>query len=548
MGRKIETETKTKVALYARYSSDKQREASIEDQFRNCERACDARRWNIVNQFFDEAQSGAKTDRVGYQKLLAAARLKEFDVIVVDEISRLWRDQEEQARAVKLLEYLGVHIVGVSDGVDTRSGGYRLLLSIRGAMNEEARREIGWRTHRGQEGQAQKGLRAGGRVYGYRNVRVDDGVRLEVDPDQAGWVRWIFERYAEGWSPRKIASELNCRDVPPPGAGWKRKHRQCLGWAQSAILGDAKRGFGILRNPLYAGVCVWNRTRRVVNPETGTRRHEMRPLSERVRLEAPDLRIVPQTLWNQVQNQLERRRLASGQVGRGKKRRGGRGPKYPFSGLLRCGVCGGHYTMANDRNYSCANHRDRGGRVCPNGLVVKRSIVESRILEAIKRDLFKPEALKRFRKRVAELEVMRAKRKLDDAAPAQIDQANRRIRNIVEAVKDGRHSQALMDELARLEAERERLQSQTRLEASRQEGVAKLLPRLDEVLQGLVSGLETVLIQDSDRARRLLQALVGEEIPLRPHGAYLEAELSENYAGLLALTGVGDNSGTEERT
>ncbi len=110
-----------KAAIYARYSSDLQREASIEDQSRNCERACSQYGFQITHRFSDEAMSGAKTNRPGYQALLEAARQREFDIIVVDEVSRLWRDQEEQWRAVKLLEFKGVHILGVSDGVNTAS-------------------------------------------------------------------------------------------------------------------------------------------------------------------------------------------------------------------------------------------------------------------------------------------------------------------------------------------------------------------------------------------------------------------------------------------
>lgn len=537
-----------RAALYARYSSDKQREASIADQFRNCERACGLRGWRVVRRFADEAQSGAKADRVDYQALLEAAKRKEFDVIVIDEISRLWRDQEEQARAVKLLGYHGVDILGVSDGVNTQNGGHRLLMSIRGAMNEEARQEIGWRTHRGQEGQARKGLRAGGKVYGYRNVRVDDGVKLEVDMEQAEWVRWIFERFSEGWGAHRIATELNRLGVPPPGAGWNRKRRQCLGWAQGAILGDAKRGFGVLRNPLYNGVHVWNRTKRIINPETGARRHELRPESEVVKIEAPELRIVSQSLWDQVQSRLRQRQLKSEQGCRGAKSSGGRGPKYPFSGLLRCGVCGGRYVMVNDRNYGCSNHRERGGHVCSNGLVVKRSIVESRILDGVKHDLVTPEAMERFRKKVAELRVRSAKKKRAESVSGLVGRAEREIKNIVEAVKAGRHSPTLLEELARLESERERLQTQLQSEASRQEGVTRLLPRLDEVYRDLVENLEATLSTDADRARQLLRALVGDEIPLTPRGAYLEAELKGNYAGLLGLTGVGYNCGTEERT
>jgi len=161
-----------------------------------------------------------------------------------------------------------------------------LLLSIRGAMNEEARREIGKRTHRGLTGQAEKGNNAGGRSYGYRHVPeyhptqkdylgrpVVVKVGREIDPEEVKVVVQIFQWFADGWSPRQIANELNARGVPSPGLKWNRKVRQCKGWAASAIYGDWSKGRGILLNRLYVGEYIWNRTQRRVDPKTKQRRN-----------------------------------------------------------------------------------------------------------------------------------------------------------------------------------------------------------------------------------------------------------------------------------
>jgi DNA invertase Pin-like site-specific DNA recombinase len=158
-----------KAAIYARYSSDLQRQASIADQYRTCFARVEREGWTVVAKYKDEAISGANADRPGYVELMKAAKAGEFDVIVVEEVSRLWRDQETQWHAVKRLEYWGVHIIGCNDGIDTRQG-YGLLLGIRGALNEETRREIGKRTHRGLAGVALNGRSAGGKAYGYKNT------------------------------------------------------------------------------------------------------------------------------------------------------------------------------------------------------------------------------------------------------------------------------------------------------------------------------------------------------------------------------------------
>lgn len=556
-----------KAAIYARYSSENQREASIEDQSRNCERGCAQHGLEVTHRFADEAMSGAKTDRPGYQAVLASARRGEFDVIVVDEVSRLWRDQEEQWRAVKLLEFLGLHILGVSDGIDTRAGGYRLLLSIRGAMNEEARREVAWRTHRGQEGQARKGYSAGGRLYGYRNVpeyhpsekdhlgrAVVVAVRRAVDPEQANWVLWIFGRYAEGWSPRRIADELNQQGVPSPGSTWARKEvRRCRGWAASSIYGDQKKGSGILFNPLYCGKYIWNRTKRVINPDTKGRQHKLREESEWVTQEIPELRIVPEDLWQRVQARRRRQGAASAKIraALGRQARTGRSPRYLLSGFLRCGVCGGSYIMVNERYYGCATHKDRGSSVCPNGIKVRREVAEQKLLEGIRQQLLAPEVLELVRREFARAAAEGRREGQDKTAKRRLVQVETEIVNIVSAVRSGAYSPALQAELARLEVERERLGEQLNRPG---EVIAALdkLPEAIEEYRAAVEELEVFAREENDveTARELLRPLLGGEVPLRPTSdGHLYAKLPPG--ALLRALGaetVVVKSGTEERT
>ena len=111
-----------KAALYARYSTDKQRDASIDDQFRECARVARAAGFDVVAQFEDKSMSGGTADRPGYQELLSAARRKQFDVIVVEDISRLWRNRAEFGPRSAEFEDLGVHCV-TAVGDDTRRDG-----------------------------------------------------------------------------------------------------------------------------------------------------------------------------------------------------------------------------------------------------------------------------------------------------------------------------------------------------------------------------------------------------------------------------------------
>ena len=88
-----------KAALYARYSIEAQSADSIEDQFRVCERLAERHGFTVVERFSDAAISGGTAERPGYQSLLAAARTKQFKVIVAEDTSRVWRSLPEQWRA-----------------------------------------------------------------------------------------------------------------------------------------------------------------------------------------------------------------------------------------------------------------------------------------------------------------------------------------------------------------------------------------------------------------------------------------------------------------
>jgi len=160
-----------KAALYARYSTDKQSGASIDDQLRICERIAERHGFSVSTRFSDAAISGGTTRRPGYQGMLDAARLRHFDVIVAEDTSRLWRNLAEQAPRLAELSDLGVHVV--THDLDTRQESAGMLSAVLGASSESYRKEIGRRVRRGLEGLARRKKSTGGRAYGIANERAD---------------------------------------------------------------------------------------------------------------------------------------------------------------------------------------------------------------------------------------------------------------------------------------------------------------------------------------------------------------------------------------
>ena len=321
-----------RTAAYARYSSDQQRDASLEDQLRNCRSYCARQGWHEPVVYTDAAMSGSRNDRPGYRSLIADAG--RFDVILVDDLSRLSRDSIESATAIKRFTFAGVRVIGVSDGVDTARKNHKADVGLRGLMSELYLSDLADKTHRGLTGRALSGACAGGVSYGYHVTTIG---QRSIDDAQATIVRRIYADYIAGHSPREIAAALNLERIPSArGATW------CV----TAIYGDTKRGIGILANPIYVGRQIWNRSRWIKHPDTGRRLRKERPETEWIITEHPELAIVDDATWRAAQSRMR----ASHKAGE----RHGRSPKHLLSGLLRCHTCGGPMVIVDRYRYGCA--------------------------------------------------------------------------------------------------------------------------------------------------------------------------------------------------
>ena len=517
----------TRAATYARYSTDRQSDKSLEDQARNCRERAAREGWTIAATYADRGISGATSNRPGYQDMLAAALAGEFEALIVDDMSRLARDEIETQLAVRRLRLRGIRVIGANDGFDSDAKGYRLQAGLRGLMHAGLLEIIRDQTHRGLTGRALKGLSAGGRVYGYKLIRGDEGTRLEVDPIQAEVVREIFARYAAGQSHRRIAGDLNRRRVPPPRG---------KSWSATTIYGDTLKGVGMLVNATYTGRLTWNRSRWERDPDTGRRRRLARPESEWITTEAPELRIVDEQTWDLVQQRHRRnRRAADERRHRHHNRAGpGRGPKHIFSGLLRCGRCGSSFTMMNAREYGCSFHRNRGEAVCSNDIRVARRLVEDRLLTTIVSGLFTADAVAGFRdevrRRLTTKDVEAERRSLAE----ELGRARREAENLVQAIQDGVRAELVKDALER--CDRRRVEIERRLAALDRSGsVGALIPGQLDGFADALAGLRRLADQDVDAARDQLRRLVGE-IRLLPYEGHLVAHLSGDLVGLLGLT------------
>lgn len=206
-----------RAAIYARFSTDMQRDASIEDQIRSCRDHAARQGMDVVGTYTDKAVSGASLMRSGIQKLLRDAQGNAFDVVLSEGLDRLSRNQADIASIFQMLQFRNVLIETVSEGSICE-----MHIGLKGTMNALFIKDLAIKTHRGLKGRALAGKSAGGKAYGYKSVLRHDAsgepIRGDrtIDPAEAEVVRRIFTDYAAGLSPGKIAETLNTEKVAGP--------------------------------------------------------------------------------------------------------------------------------------------------------------------------------------------------------------------------------------------------------------------------------------------------------------------------------------------
>ena len=314
---------------------------SPSDQVRKCREFAESSGLVVLDGhiYIDEGLSDVGSDRPAFQRLLniALSPGRPFDTILVDDTSRLSRNQAEAMTVIEKLKFEGLQIIFISQGIDTQSEQSDVQMTVHGLVDSLYVKELAKKTHRGLESCAINGLHTGGRCYGYTAVAVGDreSKRLVINDSEAAVVRRIFEMFASGISLKKIAKILNSECVPAPRS--KSKNRGT--WCPTAIR-------AMLKRELYKGEYVWNRTKVVKVPGTNKRRSRPRPANEWKRHPMPGLAIVSADLWNAVQNRF--RVVGSVQVAtrKGLLSRALTSP-YLFSNLLKCGLCASNLIIAS---------------------------------------------------------------------------------------------------------------------------------------------------------------------------------------------------------
>jgi DNA invertase Pin-like site-specific DNA recombinase len=379
-----------RAAIYARMSTDKQSADSPADQIARCREFASTRGWTVADELVvqDAGVSGAsRHERPRFLELMA--NIDGWDELLCWDFSRLARNEEDLGWVRNRLKAAKKDAYAVNTGRSIHDLGSR----VEGVIAAEYLEKLKSDTHRGLRGRAERGLSAGGLPYGYRTKELPSGqidphgrsipagYRFVIDEPQAAVVRRIFELYASGDGLRSIAHRLNAEGIQSPrGKGWSSSALQVM-----------------LKNPIYRGEYVWNRSEWIKDHETGKRRRFERPEADWIRQALPDLAIVSEELWNRAQEAAADRgpsfqRDAVGQIIASAIRVSP--TRHALSGFLECATCGGSFfALTKTERYGCGWHRDRGPDVCPSTLRVARTDLEARVFGAIRDQVLVPDGV-----------------------------------------------------------------------------------------------------------------------------------------------------------
>ena len=262
--------------IYARYSSEKQNDASIEQQVEYCREFAARNDLVISNVYSDRALSGRADNRPGFQQMIADAQRGLFDTVICYKTDRFSRSRYDAAHYKRILKQSGIRLLfAAEESLNSGDASTIILESLMEGMAEWYSANLSENVTRGMEDNARKcRVNGGNRPYGYRN---NNGT---YEPDEnARWVKLCFQMVADGYSYAEIREEM-------------KTHPTNRGWGCSNI-------YQTIRNPKYKGTYVWNG----IETEDG-----MTP-------------IVSKELWEAANRMIDGRRQ-------------GRSAKYPLSGKL----------------------------------------------------------------------------------------------------------------------------------------------------------------------------------------------------------------------
>ena len=468
--------------IYARYSSDRQTEQSIEGQLRVCYEFAARNDLNIVHEYIDRAMTGTNDNRKDFQQMLSdSEHTKEWEICLVYALDRFGRNSIEQAINKYKLQKTGKIVISATQKTSRNIDGSQnldgiILENMYVGMAEYYSAELSQKVRRGLNESRIKGNFTGGYLlFGYKKSGdKKTGVKVEIDENQAAIVKRLFEEFVSGRLVKDLIGEFNEEGVLYRG--------KPLG--KTTV-------YNMLRNEKYIGVYRFG-------DEVYTNIYPA---------------IIPETLFN-----LARAKIEINQYGKHVE-----GVEYLLKRKITCGYCrkpvssesGTSKSGAVMRYYKCSGKRK--DKTCPN-IPVRKELLEQIVIDATYEALATPELIENIADRI-----MSAHKKRMQGASClnlledQLVAIDNSIANLIKAMEQGIISQATKDRLNSLEQEKFDIQNKIAIEKQKEQ----LIVQRDDIVKYLKSAIKK-------EPRLMIQLIIKEVVlyndKIEIHFNYTEAK------------------------
>ena len=329
---------KKRVVAYARVSSGKDAMLhSLSAQVSYYSDYIQKHGWEYAGVYADEAITGTKDKRDGFQKLLTECRNGSVDMVITKSISRFARNTVTLLETVRELKELGVDVYFEEQNIHTASADGELMLTILASYAQEESLSVSenmkWRIRKNfEDGKPWSGL-----ILGYR---FEDG-KYVIVPEEAEVVRRIYREYLDGLGATAIMKGLNEDGI---------RTRVGKPWRMGGVL-------KVLKNYNYTGNLLLQKT----YSENHLTKRKMINCGEQPQyhVEGAHEAIIDLATWEAVQEEIERRAEYYAPTKKA--------ASYPFTGLIVCGTCGKHYrrkTTASGVIWVCTTYNTHGKKAC----------------------------------------------------------------------------------------------------------------------------------------------------------------------------------------
>ncbi|WP_252235070.1 recombinase family protein [Clostridium sp. ZS1] len=422
-----------KAGVYARYSSDNQRDESIDAQLRAIEEYAKSNSIEIVKIYVDRAKSATTSKRPEFQHMIKDSALGIFDTIIVHKLDRFSRDRYDSAVYKQKLKQNGIKLISVVEKLDG-SPESLILESVIEGMAQYYSANLSREVMKGLKETAYQSKHAGGcPPLGYE---LNEDKTYRMNPNEAKAVKRIFEMYVDGYTNREIIEEVNLMGV---------RTKSNKSFSKNSIS-------SILKNEKYTGVYIFNRTFKK-DPNGKRNTNKSKPEDEIIRIEGGMPAIIDKETYQKAQQLMKSRNKGNGA--------NKATVNYLLSGLIKCGECGyGMYgnKRTNTRGNEYISYRC-GGRnkkhICDN-YEIRKEYIEEFVLTELERKILNDRNIPVLVKKLNEYLTNKNNTIKDETELYQqeLETVEKQINNIVSAISSGLAYSSLTEKLSELEEKR----------------------------------------------------------------------------------------------